>query len=161
MSGLQLKVRRISPTATLPAYQTAGAAGLDLHADLGGDGYRVRCDPERGLAYDDKELRVITGRWLELQTGIAVEIPPGYFGRVCGRSGLAFRDEVEFFVGTIDADYRGEIRVLLKPTGPLTIRHGDRIAQMLILPVAHVDVVEVEALDETARNAAGFGSTGR
>lgn len=141
-----LRIKRLTMSATIPRYQSAGAAGLDLHADFGGAGVR-HLEPDE---------------WHAINTGIAVEIPPGFEGQVRGRSGLAFRQRVEFFVGTIDADFRGEVMVALKPDGlaPLTLAHGDRIAQLVIAPVARCEVIEAEQLSETARGAAGFGHTG-
>lgn len=140
---MKLHVKRVSPSATLPRYQTSGAAGLDLHLDLLGPGCSVTYDPHR---------------WHTLSTGIAVQLPVGHEGQVRGRSGLAFREGVEFFVGTIDQDYRSEIRVLIKPTRSLQLRHGDRVAQLVVCPITRCEVVEAEQLEETGRG--GFGSTG-
>lgn len=131
----------------LPAYQSAGAAGLDLVAAT--DGRSV-------LAPGAREL---------IPTGIAIALPPGYEAQVRPRSGLAARHGVTVLnsPGTIDADYRGEIGVILinLSDSEFAISRGDRIAQMVIAPVVQAAVVEVETLDETARGEGGFGSTGR
>lgn len=143
-----LRLKRLHPDATLPSYKTEGAAGLDLAACLP--------DGDRTLGPGDISL---------IPCGFAMAIPPGYEGQVRPRSGLATRHGVTLInsPGTIDCDYRGEAMVPLVNHGhePFTIRHGDRIAQMIIAPVAHVRVSEVETLDETGRGDGGFGSTGR
>src|SRR5690606_35152150 len=140
-----LRVRRLTATATVPAYQTAGAHGLDLHADLPGG-----------------PLVVAPGERVVIDTGIAVAIPPGFQGKVRARSGLAARLGVVVLGGEIDADYRGTVRVIALVTGreEWRIAPGDRIAQLVVAPVASVRVVEVSHLDDTERGAAGFGSTG-
>jgi dUTP pyrophosphatase len=131
----------------LPAYETAGAAGLDLRAAL----------PER-------DLELVPGARSLVPTGLVLALPPGSEGQVRPRSGLALRHGVTVLnaPGTIDADYRGEVQVLLVNLGqqPFTIRHGDRIAQLIVAPVAQARLVEVHSLDDTVRGAGGFGSTG-
>jgi dUTP pyrophosphatase len=147
---VELRVRRVrasEPVLPLPAYQTAGAAGMDLLADLAAP---VRVGPgERAL----------------IPTGLAVEIPPGYEGQVRPRSGLALRHGLALLnsPGTIDADYRGEIGVLLVNLGqePVAIERGERIAQLVIAPVARARWVPVDALAESGRSDGGFGHTGR
>ena len=98
-------------------------------------------------------------------TGIAIEIPPGYEGQVRPRSGRALREGLTLLntPGTIDSDYRGEIQVIVVNLGrdPASIEPGDRIAQLVIAPVARVELVEVQALDDTPRGGGGFGHTGR
>jgi len=100
-----------------------------------------------------------------IPTGIAVEIPSGFEGQVRARSGRALSEGLALVnsPGTIDADYRGEIRVILINLGaePLTIRPGDRIAQLVFAPVARMDLVEADQLDDTSRGEGGFGHTGR
>jgi dUTP pyrophosphatase len=131
----------------LPAYQSAGAAGLDLVAAVGAD-----------------EMTVAPGATAIVPTGIAVAIPQGFEGQVRPRSGLAARHAVTVLnaPGTIDADYRGEISVLLINHGreSFSVTRGMRIAQFVIAPVAYAQLHPVEKLSETRRGAGGFGSTG-
>lgn len=130
----------------LPEYQTAGASGMDLRADV-----------------DEAITIPPLGRAL-VPTGIAVAIPPGMEGQVRPRSGLAIRSGVTCLnaPGTIDADYRGEIRVVLVNLGvePFSVQRGDRIAQLVFSPVARATWAEVDALDPTPRGGGGFGHTG-
>jgi dUTP pyrophosphatase len=141
----RLEVLKLSADSRLPAYAHAGDAGLDLAAAAD-----VLLAPfERAL----------------VPTGIAVAIPEGYAGFVQPRSGLAIRHGLSFVntPGLIDSHYRGEVSVVavnLDAATPITIRKGDRIAQLVIQPVATVEVVDVTALDSTARGEGGFGSTG-
>ncbi len=132
----------------LPAYETRDAAGMDLRAAV----------PE------DEPLVLRPAARQAVPTGLTMAIPPGYEGQVRPRSGLALKSGVTCLntPGTIDADYRGEVKVILINLGEedVTIRRGDRIAQLLISPVVHADWHEVDSLDATARGAGGFGSTG-
>ena len=134
---------------SLPDYQTAGAAGLDLFAAIP----------------DSKPLMLRAGARALVPTGIAIALPEGYEGQVRPRSGLATRHGLTILnaPGTIDADYRGEIQVVLANLGneDVTITRGMRIAQLVIAPVARANVVEVPSLGETVRGSGGFGSTGR
>jgi dUTP pyrophosphatase len=144
-----LMLRRLDARALLPRRMTALAAGLDLAA----------CLPEG----DPLELAV--GARALVPTGWALAIAPGYEGQVRPRSGLALRHGLTVLnaPGTIDADYRGELRVLLVNLGtaPIRIEHGTRVAQLVVAPVAMVEVVEVEALPPNSkRGTGGFGSTG-
>jgi len=131
----------------LPSYQSKHAAGLDVVAAVIEP---VELAPE--------------GRML-VPTGFALELPEGYEAQVRPRSGLALKHYVTLLntPGTIDADYRGEVMVLLINHGSekLTIRRGDRIAQLVIAPVSHVEIVAVETLGATERGPGGFGSTGK
>ena len=133
----------------LPAYETAQAAGMDLRAAV----------PE------DEPLVLQPGERFAAPTGLAFALPPGFEGQVRPRSGLAFKNGITCLnsPGTIDADYRGEVKVILINHGAeaFTIRRGDRIGQLVIAPVVQAQWAEVESLDETARGAGGFGSTGR
>jgi dUTP pyrophosphatase len=133
----------------LPAYQTAHAAGLDLLAAV----------PE------DKPLVLDVGKYALVPTALTIALPPGYEAQVRPRSGLAAKHGVTVLnsPGTIDADYRGEIGVLLINHGAtaFTITRGERIAQMVIAPVTHAELVVAAALSETDRGSGGFGSTGR
>ena len=130
----------------LPAYQTSGAAGMDLRAALTGD---VVLGP---------------GERTAVPTGLCIALPPGHEGQVRPRSGLAFRHglTVTNAPGTIDEDYRGEVKVLLVNLGdqPVTLTRGMRVAQLVVAPVLQVNVERVESLDDTARGSGGFGSTG-
>ncbi len=112
-----------------------------------------------------EETRLAPGERASVPTGIALAIAPGYEGQVRPRSGLALRHGVTVAnaPGTIDADYRGELRVILVNLGreELSLRAGDRVAQLVIAAVARADVREVDALDDTARGGGGFGHTGR
>ena len=132
----------------LPAYETAHAAGMDLRAAVPAD----------------EPLTLRPGDRHAVPTGLAMAIPPGFEGQVRPRSGLALRHGVTCLnsPGTVDADYRGEVKVILINHGPeaFVVRRGDRIAQLLISPVVQASWREVESLDETRRGAGGFGSTG-
>ncbi len=149
---LTLRVLRLDPRAVLPAYQSDAAAGLDLSA----------CLP-RG-EFDSEAVTLAPRQILRVPCGIAVAIPPGFEGQVRPRSGLATKHGVTIpnAPGTVDADYRGEMFVALINLGPepYVVKHGARIAQMVIAPVARAAVVEVPTLEETARGSGGFGSTG-
>jgi dUTP pyrophosphatase len=142
-----LRVRRVGPVeAPPPAYQTEGAAGLDLCAAVA-----------ESIVIPPKERRFIG-------TGLAIAIPSGFEGQVRPRSGLALKHGIGIVnsPGTIDSDYRGEIGIVLVNHGsePFTVEHGARIAQLVIAPVARVEVVLVTDLDETTRGEGGYGSTG-
>jgi dUTP pyrophosphatase len=150
MSSPQLRLRRLSHGTglPLPAYQTAHAAGLDLAAAVPADAPVTLAPGARGL----------------VPTGFAIALPAGFEAQVRTRSGLAAHHGVTVLntPGTIDADYRGEIQVILGNLGaePFVVTRGLRIAQLVIAPVARASVVEVDALDDTARGSGGFGSTG-
>ncbi|MGE0231527.1 MAG: dUTP diphosphatase [Flavobacteriaceae bacterium] len=131
----------------LPAYESAGAAGMDLRAAI------------------DAPLTLRPGERTLLPTGVAIALPAGFEAQVRPRSGLAARHGITVLnsPGTIDCDYRGEIKVPLINHGDadFVVRRGERIAQMVVAPVARAALTEVASLDETARGAEGFGSTGR
>jgi dUTP pyrophosphatase len=133
----------------LPAYASAHAAGMDLRAAV----------PE------DQPLVLHPGDRRPVPTGLAVAIPPGFEGQVRPRSGLALRHGITCLnsPGTVDADYRGEVMVILINHGPeaFTVRRGERIAQLVIAAVAQASWREVAELDDTARGEGGFGSTGQ
>lgn len=143
----RLRVQRLRSSATTPVRATGGAAGLDLCANL------------------DAELVIAPGARALVPTGLAIALPAGHEGQVRPRSGLAVQHGVTVLnaPGTIDEDYRGEVKVVLVNLGsePFTIRHGERIAQLVVAPVVKVAIDEVEALEATARGEGGFGSTGR
>ncbi len=132
----------------LPAYESAGAAGMDLRAAIDGEG----------------ALELAAGARALVPTGLCLQLPEGFEAQVRPRSGLAAKHGVTVLnaPGTVDSDYRGEVKVILINHGqaPFAIRRGDRIAQLVIAPVARAIAVEVATLDETGRGARGFGSTG-
>ena len=139
-----LKLARLAKQADIPNYQTEKSSGLDLAAI---------------------EMVIIApGHWQSVRTGLSVAIPGGHEGQIRPRSGLAAKHGVTVLnaPGTIDEDYRGEVKVLLINHGrdPYTIKPGDRIAQIVICPVVRVRVEAVDTLDPTGRGAGGFGSTG-
>jgi dUTP pyrophosphatase len=133
----------------LPAYQSAHAAGLDLLAAV----------PE------DEPLILAPGARVQVPTGLTIALPPGYEAQIRPRSGLAAKHGLTVLnaPGTVDADYRGEIGVLLINHGdaPFTIRRGERIAQMVVASVVRVELVPASSLSATDRGSGGFGSTGR
>jgi dUTP pyrophosphatase len=146
----RLRIQRLAHAADLPLprYETAGAAGMDLVAANPPDAPVVLQPMQRAL--------IPTGLVFQLETGFEAQVRP--------RSGLAFKHGVTVLnaPGTVDADYRGEVQVLLVNLGsePFTVTRGMRIAQAIIAPVIQVDPLEVEQVDETPRAAGGFGSTG-
>lgn len=153
MSGTEVvvEVMRLAhhdPDLPLPAYETAGAAGMDLRA----------CLPGRG------SLEIAPGARALVPTGLALALPEGWEAQVRPRSGLALRHGVTVAnaPGTVDSDYRGELKVILVNLGraPAEIEHGARIAQLVVAPVARARWAEVGELAATARGAGGFGSTG-
>lgn len=133
----------------LPVYESAGAAGADLRANL----------PDRG------EVSLEAGARALVPTGLRLEIPEGYEVQLRPRSGLALKHGITLpnSPGTIDADYRGPLGVIVMNAGnaPFVVKHGERIAQMIVAPVVQARFELVEALGETERGAGGFGSTGR
>lgn len=149
MSHVTLHIKRLKTESTnpLPAYMTPHAAGMDLYADIKG------------------ELRLAPGERALVGTGIAIALPEGYEAQVRPRSGLALRHGITMLnsPGTIDADYRGEIGVIVVNHGsePFTIRSGERIAQLVVAPVVRAQLIQVDELSETDRGAGGFGHTGR
>jgi dUTP pyrophosphatase len=147
--ALRIELMRVSPARgeplPLPSYATSGAAGMDLRADVA-----VTLQPgERAL----------------VPAGFAIAIPPGFEGQVRPRSGLALRDGVTCLnsPGTIDCDFRGECCVILVNLGQkaVTLPRGDRIAQLIIAPVARAELMESVSLPPTGRGEGGFGHTGR
>ena len=145
---LKVPIKKLRPEAVIPARGSAGAAGYDLCACTG-----------RG------SVTIAPGATEMIGTGLSVAVPEGYFGAVFARSGLSVREGLRpaNCVGVCDSDYRGEYIVPLHNDSdtPKTIRDGDRIAQLVIVPFLAVDFDETQAPDETERGAGGFGSTGR
>lgn len=145
MEEINVKIWREANTIKIPEYATPGSSGVDLCSTM----YCMIKPGEQSL----------------IPTGIKLAIPEGYEAQIRPRSGLALNHKITIpnSPGTIDADYRGEVMVLLKNNGdePFTLRFGDRIAQMVFVPVARAKFEPVKSLDETQRGAGGFGSTGR
>ncbi len=145
-----LKLKRLDHAAglPLPSYESAGAAGMDLRAAV----------PQ------DAPLTLAPGARLAVPTGLIIEIPEGFEGQVRPRSGLALNHGITCLnsPGTIDSDYRGEVKVILANLGeePFSIARGMRIAQLIIAPVARAEIVEAGGMTVSARGAGGFGSTG-
>ncbi|MEM9290252.1 MAG: dUTP diphosphatase [Acidobacteriota bacterium] len=145
---LPVRIRRLPGAGDLelPAYASAGSAGCDVRAAL------------------DQDLQLLPGQRTMIPTGLALEIPPGWEAQVRPRSGLARRHGVTVLnsPGTIDSDYRGEVAVLLVNLGdqPVTLRRGERIAQLVFARHGVAIFEEVEALGESERGSGGFGSTG-
>lgn len=148
MNKVTVKVRRLRPSSELPLpkYQSELAAGFDLLAEI-----------DEPLVLQPLERKAIP-------TGLALELPPGYEGQVRPRSGLALKQGLTCLntPGTIDADYRGEVMVILVnvSNAPVTLQRGDRIAQLVVAQVTRAELVAVDALSDTERGAGGFGSTG-
>ncbi|HWL58136.1 MAG TPA: dUTP diphosphatase [Paracoccus sp. (in: a-proteobacteria)] len=145
---LVLREPGADPALPLPEYQTAGSAGADLRADLGGEAIELQ----------PGQIRLVP-------TGLRVQIPEGYEMQIRPRSSLALKHGVTLpnTPGTIDSDYRGPLGVIMVNLGqqPYTVQHGERIAQAIVAPVTRARYVMAEALEDTARGAGGFGSTGR
>jgi len=143
----RVRFQKLRPGAVAPKYMTAGAAGLDLASAA------------------DEPLTLAPGGRAVVPTGLAFAIPTGFEGQVRPRSGLARKHGVTLTnaPGTIDSDYRGEVQVLLVNLGdaPVVIAPGERIAQLVIAPVATAELEEAATLDDTARGAGGFGHTGK
>ncbi len=145
---MELKVKRLHPDAVIPTRATDGSAGMDLHAVL------------------SEPLTVAAGERVRIPTGIAIGLPsPETVALVFARSGLAVKHGLTLSncVGVIDSDYTGEIQVgmINQSDTPYTVQPGERIAQLVIMPVLQPTVVETDMLEKTARGDGGFGSTGR
>ena len=142
-----LSIKRLSDLATLPAYQSTEAAGMDLHAAI-----------EQAIVLEPGAITLVP-------LGFAMALPPGFEGQVRPRSGLASRHGITLpnAPGTIDSDFRGEVKVPLVNLGDsaFTIEQGMRIAQMIIAPVVQAQLQEVDDLDDSDRGEGGFGSTGQ
>lgn len=143
---IKVKVTKLNSQALIPSYMSSGAAGCDIHACI------------------DSKILVKPGERLAIPTGLSVEIPPGYEIQVRPRSGLAFKKGLTVInaPGTIDSDYRGEIKVLVVNLGSegVDVSPNDRIAQMVLQQVSQIEWLEVENLSSTERGVGGFGSTG-
>ena len=146
MNEMKIRVKKLDPRAVLPVRSSEYAAGADLCALL------------------DAPVTIAPGETVFFHTGLVAEIPEGYAGFVFARSGLSTKSGLAPAnkVGVVDSDYRGEWRVALLNHGsePVTVEHGQRIAQMVIMPVAAAEFIEAEELSDTERGEGGFGSTG-
>lgn len=147
MEKITLRIKRIKNSdLPLPTYETDGSAGMDIRASL------------------DEDVTLEPGDIKLIPTGISVSIPMGYEGQIRPRSGLALKHGIGLVnsPGTIDSDYRGEVRIIMINYGKksFTIKHGDRIAQMIIARICHAAIEEVLELDSTGRGQGGFGHSG-
>ena len=149
---MNVELKRLRPSAQsvdLPSYATTGSAGLDIRACL---------EPDQSC------LTIEPGKRMAVPTGLAIALPSGTEAQIRPRSGLALKKGITCLntPGTIDSDYRGEIKIILANLGDQTfmVRHGDRIAQMVIAPYIRAELHLVEELGDTERGAGGFGSTG-
>jgi dUTP pyrophosphatase len=141
---MQVKIKRLRQEAIMPQYQTKGSAAFDLHSTV--------------------DVTIKSGEWLMVPTGLSFEIPFGYVGYVHARSGLAAKNGISMVNGTgvVDSDYRGEVQGIVMNSGKsgFSIKVGDRIAQMVIIKLPKITLVEATELNETERGTGGFGSTG-
>lgn len=146
MRKIKVKITRLRKSARLPEYATIGSAGMDIYADV------------------DSDVVIKPGEVKLIPTGIAIELPDGYEAQIRPRSGLAFKYGITLLnaPGTIDSDYRGEIKIIMINLGKedFVVKRGDRIAQMIVSKFEKVEWEEVEKLGETERGEGGFGHTG-
>ena len=144
---MEIKIKRLNKRAKIPTFGTEFSAGADLYCA------------------EEHEISVCSGQKCSIGTGISMEIPEGYVGLVFARSGLACKNGLRLCnsVGVIDADYRGEIKVVLHNDSEYVreIKPGERVAQMIAMPYPKVSFIEVEELSDTVRGESGFGGTGR
>ena len=143
----EILIKKLHSDVNIPKYETEGSSGLDLEA------------------YIEKDLRLLSGERKLVPTGVSVAMPNNFEIQIRPRSGLAYKNGISVVntPGTIDSDYRGEIKVLLINLGTevVTIKKFQRIAQMVICPIIKANLKEVQELPETIRGAGGFGSTGQ
>lgn len=140
---MQLKIKKIHPQVKIPSYAHSGDAGFDL--------------------FIPEEVTIQPGERLSIPLGLALEIPDGHAGLLLDKSGLSHKHGLKSFGGVIDAGYRGEVHAGIMNLGtlPYTLNAGDKIIQMLIMPVIRVDIQEVEELSQSDRGAGAFGSSGK
>ena len=142
----EVLIKRLSKNIELPKYETNGSSGMDLSANI------------------EKQIKIEPGKTSMIPTGISVSIPKNFEIQIRSRSGLAAKSQISVLnsPGTIDADYRGELKVILINLGNKTfvVEKGARIAQMVLCPIVKAKLKEVDSLDDTDRGAGGFGSTG-
>ncbi len=142
----EILIKRLSDNVLLPKYETEGSSGMDLAANI------------------DHKIEIKPGKIALIPTGLAVSIPQNFEIQIRPRSGLAAKNQISVLntPGTIDADYRGELKVILINLGTknFIIDNGDRIAQMIVCPIVKAKIKEVKILENTRRGSGGFGSTG-
>ena len=143
---IKILIKRLSKQVSLPKYETSGSSGMDLAANI------------------DTNINIDPGKSAIIPTGLALSIPKGFEVQIRPRSGLAAKQKISVLntPGTIDADYRGEIKVILINLGeePFKVEKGLRVAQMVVCPIVQAQLKEVDDLSETERGKGGFGSTG-
>jgi len=143
---VKVLIKKLSPEVKSPSYKTNGASGMDL------------------IAFVKKPIKILPGETNLVPTGISIAIPEGYEIQIRPRSGLAAKNQITVLntPGTIDSDYRGELKIILINHGKkeFTINNNDRVAQMVLTPVSKIELKEVEMLTNTNRGKGGFGSTG-
>ncbi|OCP21985.1 MULTISPECIES: dUTP diphosphatase [unclassified Ensifer] len=149
---MRIGFKALHPDAVMPKYANDQAAGADLVANI-----KLTLNNERFT-----EFTLDPGERKLIKTGVALEMPPGIWAEVRGRSGLAYNQGIAILGGTIDSDYRGDIGVIMLNTGdePFVVKHGERIAQLVVETYVRGHFVEKAELRETARGEGGFGSTG-
>lgn len=155
---LELRVQRLTTTASLPVRGSEDAAGYDLAACL-----KDEAGTPRGkFTQNGGTITILPGERALIPTGIALTVPKGTYGRIGPRSGLALNYGIDTLAGIVDRDYTDEVRVILVNLGqvPFFIEHGMRIAQLVLEKIETPDVAEVERLAQTVRGTGGFGSTG-
>ena len=142
----KILIKRLSKEVSLPKYETSGSSGMDLAANI------------------DANINIDPGKTAIIPTGLALSIPKGFEVQIRPRSGLAAKQKISVLntPGTIDSDYRGEIKVILINLGhePFKVEKGLRVAQMVVCPIVQAQIKEVDNLNETERGKGGFGSTG-
>ena len=143
----EILIKRLSKTVSMPKYETTGSSGMDLAADI------------------DEKIEIKPGETKIIPTGLSVSIPQEFEIQIRPRSGLAAKNNISVLntPGTIDSDYRGEIKIILfnHGTKEFVINNKDRVAQMVLLPIHKMDLEEVKSLPDTLRGKGGFGSTGK
>lgn len=140
---MNIQIKKLSPEATIPSYAHPHDAGLDMFAL--------------------SRTEILPGQRAQVRTGIAMQIPEGYVGLLWDKSGLSLKHGLKMFGGVIDSGYRGEILITIANLGsePFVFEAGNKVAQMLIQKIEHAVLEEVDVLEDSARGATGFGSTGR
>lgn len=155
---MKIKIKKLKEDVKLPHYSTDGAAGLDIYA------YDVKYSYNEGVKDQYTQYSLSELKYIEYGTKLAIEIPSGYVGLIYPRSSITNKDLLlGNSVGIIDSDYRGEIKFRFRPTklGFTEYKLGDKIGQLIIMPIPLIELEEVKELSDTKRNDGGYGSTGR